>query len=93
MVVGWQLADHMSPSIVVDALQMAVTSGHIQQGALFHSDRGAQGGFNPSSQHLDDEESGWDDHEAGRRDDHEAGRRLRLGGRRCLARPAAGGPP
>jgi transposase InsO family protein len=42
MVVGWQLADHMRTSIVVDALQMAVTSGHIQQGAVFHSDRGAQ---------------------------------------------------
>jgi transposase InsO family protein len=42
MVLGWQLADHMRTSIVVDALQMAVTSGHIQQGAVFHSDRGAQ---------------------------------------------------
>jgi putative transposase len=42
MVVGWQLADHMRTSLVVDALQMAVTGGHVQPGAVFHSDRGAQ---------------------------------------------------
>jgi len=42
MVVGWQLADHMRGSLVVDALQMAITHGHIEPGAVFHSDRGAQ---------------------------------------------------
>lgn len=42
MVVGWQLAEHMRTSLVVDALQMAVTHGHVQPGAVFHSDKGAQ---------------------------------------------------
>jgi putative transposase len=34
MVVGWQLADHMRTSLVVDALQMAITHGHIEPGAV-----------------------------------------------------------
>jgi putative transposase len=42
MVTGWQLADHMRTSLVTDALQMAVTGGHVQPGAVFHSDRGTQ---------------------------------------------------
>src|SRR5437764_3416954 len=53
MVVGWQLAEHMRTSLVIDALQMAITHGHTQPGAVFHSDHGAQGEFNRSSQHLD----------------------------------------
>jgi len=53
MVTGWQLADHMRTSLITGALQMAVTHGHVQAGAIFHSDKGAQGGFNWSSQHLD----------------------------------------
>jgi putative transposase len=42
MVTGWQLASHMRTSLVTDALAMAIAHGHIQQGAVFHSDRGAQ---------------------------------------------------
>ncbi len=42
MVTGWQLASHMRTSLVTDALAMAITHGHIQRGAAFHSDRGAQ---------------------------------------------------
>src|SRR5437764_9781758 len=42
MVVGWQLAEHMRTALVIDALQMAITHGHVQPGAVFHSDRGAQ---------------------------------------------------
>src|SRR5262245_29447373 len=53
MVTGWQLADHMRTSLVTDALAMAISHGHAQPGAIFHSDRGCQGGFNWSSQHLD----------------------------------------
>jgi transposase InsO family protein len=60
MVTGWQLADHMRTSLVTDALAMAVTGGHVQPGAVFHSDRGTQGGFNRSSQHLDHGGSRWD---------------------------------
>jgi len=42
MVTGWQLASHMRTSLVTGALAMAITHGHIQQGAVFHSDRGTQ---------------------------------------------------
>jgi transposase InsO family protein len=42
MVIGWQLADHMRTSLVVDALQMAIRHGHVRPAAIFHSDRGAQ---------------------------------------------------
>lgn len=42
MVTGWQLAQHMRTSLVTGALQMAITHGHVQPGAIFHSDRGAQ---------------------------------------------------
>jgi transposase InsO family protein len=42
MVVGWQLADHMRTSLIVDALTMAIDGGHVKRAAIFHSDRGAQ---------------------------------------------------
>jgi transposase InsO family protein len=42
MVVGWQMADHMRASLVIDALAMAVAGGHAPPGAVFHSDRGCQ---------------------------------------------------
>lgn len=42
MVVGWQLADHMRTSLIVDALKMAIDTGHVRPDAIFHSDRGAQ---------------------------------------------------
>jgi putative transposase len=45
MVVGRQLAEHMRAGLVVDALAMAVTHGHVRPGAVFHSDRGAQPGY------------------------------------------------
>jgi putative transposase len=42
MVVGWQLADHMRTSLVVDAVQMGIDAGLVAPGAIFHSDRGCQ---------------------------------------------------
>ena len=42
MVTGWQLAAHMRTSLVTDALSMAIAHGHIQPGAIFHSDKGCQ---------------------------------------------------
>ena len=42
MVTGWQLADHMRTSLVTGALDMALTHGQAQPGAIFHSDKGAQ---------------------------------------------------
>jgi hypothetical protein len=53
-VVGWSIADHMRACLVGDALEAApgCYPGGLQ-GAIFHSDRGSQGGFNWSSQHPD----------------------------------------
>jgi transposase InsO family protein len=42
MVTGWQLAAHMRTSLVTGALAMAITHGHVQPGAVFHSDKGCQ---------------------------------------------------
>jgi transposase InsO family protein len=42
MVVGWQTAAHMRTALVTDALAMAIDAGHVEPGAVFHSDRGTQ---------------------------------------------------
>lgn len=52
-VVGWSIADHMRSELVVDALQMAIWRRRPETGTIVHADRGSQGGFNRSSQHLD----------------------------------------
>jgi transposase InsO family protein len=51
---GWSMADHMRAELVTDALKAAVRTrgGRVDDG-IFHSDHGAQGGFNRSSQHPD----------------------------------------
>ena len=41
-VIGWQTAEHMRASLVVDALEMARTQGQAAEGAIFHSDHGSQ---------------------------------------------------
>ena len=56
-VVGWAIDDHMRAELVETALANAAESTVIEPGAIWHSDRGAQGGFNWSSQHLDREVS------------------------------------
>ena len=61
MVVGWQMAEHMRTSLVVDALDMARVHGHLGAGVVFHSDRGTQGEIKRSSQHLDHGGVRWDD--------------------------------
>lgn len=41
-IVGWALDNHMRESLILDALNMAVSQRQIQPGALIHSDRGVQ---------------------------------------------------
>ncbi|GCB51527.1 mobile element protein [Streptomyces sp. NL15-2K] len=54
---GWSIADHMRTGLVTDALRSAArTRGGTLDGAIFHSDNGARGGFNRSSQHLENPE-------------------------------------
>ena len=51
-VVGWHLDRHMATALVTRALMMAINLRKPPPGLLHHSDRGSQGGFNWSSQHL-----------------------------------------
>jgi putative transposase len=57
MITGWKVAGHMRASLALDALEMAVSArlraGQAITGLVHHSDRGSQGEFNWSSQHLD----------------------------------------
>ncbi len=42
-VVGYAMAGHMRTELVIDALAMAISNGHIRNGeTIFHSDRGTQ---------------------------------------------------
>ena len=43
-VVGWALADHIRTELVEDALTMAFKHRVPEEGVIFHSDRGRQGG-------------------------------------------------
>jgi putative transposase len=42
MVIGWQTADHMRTSLVIEALAAAKEAGYLDEDAVFHSDRGTQ---------------------------------------------------
>ena len=42
MVVGWALSERMTADIVASALEAARSRGYVAEGAIFHSDRGAQ---------------------------------------------------
>jgi hypothetical protein len=53
-VIGWAMASHMRTELIINAMVMARDHGRLAKaGVVFHSDRGSQGGFNRSSQHLD----------------------------------------
>lgn len=56
-VVGWQTSTNMRTDLALDALDMGLwqrqRAGQDVTGLVHHSDRGVQGGFNRSSQHLD----------------------------------------
>ena len=56
MVVGWQISESLRSDLAIDALEMAVWNrtrdGQVLDGLVHHSDKGCQGGFNWSSQHL-----------------------------------------
>ena len=56
MVVGWQASTSLRSDLALDALEMAMfnrrKAGADLDGLVHHSDRGVQGGFKRSSQHL-----------------------------------------
>jgi transposase InsO family protein len=52
-ILGYAMGEHHDAGLVVAALNMAaVTRGGDVAGVIFHSDRGSEGGFDWSSQHL-----------------------------------------
>ncbi|WP_376782678.1 DDE-type integrase/transposase/recombinase [Gordonia sputi] len=57
MIVGWQVSTTMHTDLALDALNMGLwarsRAGQDVAGLIHHSDRGVQGEFNWSSQHLD----------------------------------------
>ena len=63
-VVGWQTSTRMRTDLALDALDMGLWSrgraGQHVSGLTHHSDRGVQGGFQWSSQHLDVGGVRWD---------------------------------
>jgi transposase InsO family protein len=73
-IVGYSIGERMTAKLAVDALNNAVTrrqiAGHEVAGCILHADRGSQGGFNWSSQHLD---GGGADGQASRMDDRADG--------------------
>ncbi|MCG3771091.1 MAG: hypothetical protein JW384_02271 [Nitrosomonadaceae bacterium] len=64
-VVGWSLQLCMTADIVANALTMAWLRRKPAGGLRSHSDRGSQGGFNRSSQHLKSRRCLWDDQRGG----------------------------
>ncbi len=62
-VVGWQLSKSLRTDLALDALEMGIwtrrRAGRDLGGLIHHSDKGVQGGFNRSSQHLDREVWRW----------------------------------
>jgi transposase InsO family protein len=59
-VAGYAMANQLRTGLIADALGNAVAARDPDPGVVFHSDRGCQGGFNRSSQHLDHGGSRWD---------------------------------
>lgn len=56
-VVGWSIDHRQDTALVTNALGMAITNRNpdADREVVIHSDHGTQGGFNRSSQHLDEE--------------------------------------
>ncbi len=52
-IVGWQASRSLHAELALDALEMAIWSRRDLDGLIHHSDRGSQGGFKWSSQHLE----------------------------------------
>ncbi|MFD1275951.1 DDE-type integrase/transposase/recombinase [Streptomyces kaempferi] len=96
-VVGWAMADHHHAELPVAALRMAAGRGGLEQGCVMHTDRGSEGGFNWSSQHLDHGGVRWDESRSRRRRRRlrvrdGSGRRIGRCDRRCV-RQADRSPP
>ena len=59
-IVGWRVMNSLKTDIALDALEQALWARSDTDGLIHHSDRGSQGEFNRSSQHLESEELRWE---------------------------------
>lgn len=59
-VIGWSVSKRIDGDLAVAALRMAIGQRKPRPGCIHHSDRGVQGGFNRSSQHLKKEKLRWE---------------------------------
>src|SRR5690348_11756429 len=85
-IVGYSMSSRMTAALAVSALRNAIALRSPARTLVVHSDRGTQGGFNRSSQHLD---SGGVDGQASRLDDG-ADRALADEVAGCAGAPAGG---
>jgi putative transposase len=51
-VIGWAADDNYKTPLIQQAIEMAARNYPLAENAIFHSDRGSNGGFNRSSQHC-----------------------------------------
>jgi putative transposase len=63
-ILGWRVATTMSTTMVLDSIEQAIWTRQREgvfdlKGVVHHTDRGSQGGFNWSSQHLECGGVGW----------------------------------
>lgn len=59
MIVGWRVWNSLKTDLVLDALEQALHARDISDSLIHHSDRGSQGGFKRTSQHLGMEVMRW----------------------------------
>ena len=81
-IVGYSIDSRMKSRIAVNALHNAVARRGEVAGCILHTDRGSQGGFNWSSQHLDREVERWVRRRGRSECAHIEGRSRHPGGRR-----------
>ena len=79
-IVGWAMDTNLKTPLILEALEMAITQRQ-PRNVIHHSDRGCQGDFQRSSQHLVNGGVVWDGHQGGLRNGqdghrcgHQAGR-------------------
>jgi len=83
LAVGHAMGEQATAELAMAAVQLAVwRRGRVGDGLIHHSDQGAQGEFNWSSQHLDGEELRWQQAGVGQLIGRDAPGCVRLGGRR-----------
>jgi len=91
-IVGWRVSNSLRADLALDALEHGLwqrgREHHDVTGLVHHSDRGVQGGFQWSSQHLDEGGVSWVQEGRLRRAVGGSGRRTGRCGRRCVHRDA-----